>query len=114
LSTLYLFLNLNIFHILLQNYKGLPDAYERDITSVRSLNLTENYPCILASKCLFRISVKLSVSITGIFYGFSQFVQERFNILPRLGHERLLLNPFQYIFHESSFQSALYELSYRS
>jgi hypothetical protein len=42
--------------------------------------------------------------------GFLQSLQTNAGIVPRLGHNRFLPNPFQFIIHDSSYYPPLYSL----
>jgi hypothetical protein len=45
-----------------------------------------------------------------ILIGFHQFLQANVGILPGLGLDHFLLNPFQFVIHSSSYHSMLHNL----
>jgi hypothetical protein len=46
--------------------------------------------------------------LTDVLRAFSQFVQTKARIEPRLGDERFLPNPFRFIVHQSRYHTMLY------
>jgi hypothetical protein len=48
--------------------------------------------------------------VTDSLRDFSQYLQITARIVPRLGHDNLLINHFKFVNHQSSYQSTVYIL----
>jgi hypothetical protein len=80
----------------LMTYTGQPNGLVLLLNRVRELPV--------------RISAGTPEILPDIFHGFPKSLQKHAGILPRLGHDRFLLNPFQILNHLLPYHSTLHIL----
>jgi hypothetical protein len=70
------------------------------------------YSCFVYGRSRAQVSARRPANLTEGFRGFRQSPGEGRVSTLKIGHDRFLPNPFQFIIHLSSFHSTLYSLSY--
>jgi hypothetical protein len=74
--------------------------------------VVDNALLLVLEGCSVRIPAGTEAILNEALCGFIQYVHTGTGIVLRLGHNSFLLNPFQFITHQSSYSSMLCSLSY--